>query len=340
MVERELESLARNRIEQRSEEQKRTREQAKKRQRQVRVAPAKEIIASLTKNIGLKLAGVAAAVILGMLLIMSLRTPDSGEVKFSEQLHGEVSLLVRERGMRLQRGMVLSFQNRPTMGSINCADGLFSDFLNFVLNAEREQKPPLDPGVPAEDMNFRDRYAGSINCVGTLGDRSVVDDVLRRTKSDLHPYRLEDLLSIMVRVGGGVDPQVLDALDDRSDTTRHFAALTIIHGGDQGGVQALVEALDSEEGRVVEGASYVLTELISIGAIDEATAFEKVRVLCRNIDPDVRCNAVRALVHFERKGAAREVLDDALEDSDPEVRAAAERTRDIVRRAKAFELFG
>ena len=202
----------------------------------------KRSLRSLTKNIGLKLAGVAAAVILGMLFIMSLRTPDSGEAKFNEQLHTEVSLLVRERGMRLQRGMVLSFQNRPTMGSINCADGLFSDFLNFVLNVERENDPPLDPGVPAEDMNFRDRYAGSINCVGTLGDRSVVDDVLQRTKRDLHPYRLEDLLSIMVRVGGGVDPRVLDALDDRNDTTRHFAALSIIHGGDQSGVRALVES--------------------------------------------------------------------------------------------------
>ena len=340
MVERELESLARNRIEQRGEEQKRTREQAKKRQRQVRVAPAKEIIANLTQNIGLKLAGVAAAVILLMLAIMSLRTPDSGEVTFNEQLHTEVSLLVRERGMRLQRGMVLSFQTRPTMGSINCADGIFRDYLQFVLNAEREYDPPLDPGVPAEDMNFRDRYAGAINCVGTLGDRGVVDDVLRRTKSDLHPYRLEDLLSIMVRVGGGVAPQILDALDDRNDTTRHFAALTVVHGGDKVGIQALVEALDSEEHRVVEGASYVLTELISIGAIDEAVAFRKVRVLSRNIDPKVRRNAVRAMVHFERRGAAREVLDAALEDTDPEVRDAATRTREIVRKAKAQELFG
>ncbi len=340
MVERELESLARNRIERRDEEKERIREQAKKRQRQVRVAPAKEIIASLTENIGLKLAGLATVVILGLLAIMSLRTPDSGEVTFNDQLHSEVSLLVRERGMRLQRGMVLSFQNRPTMGSINCADGLFSDFLYFVLNAEREKTPPLDPGVPADDMNFRDRYAGSVNCVGTLGDRSVVDDVLQRTKSDLHPYRLEDLLSIMVRVGGGLDPRVLDALDDRSDTTRHFAALSVVHGGDQSGIQAIVEGLDSEEGRVVEGSSYVLTELLSLGAIDEATAFETVRALCRNIDPRVRRNAVRSLVHFERKGAAREVLDAALEDSDPEVRAAAERTRDIVRSAKAVELFG
>jgi len=55
-------------------------------------------------------------------------------------------LLVRERGLRLQRGMVLSYQNRPTMGSINCADGIFSDFVRFVLDVEQEHDPPLDPG--------------------------------------------------------------------------------------------------------------------------------------------------------------------------------------------------
>jgi WD40 repeat protein/serine/threonine protein kinase len=340
MVERELENLARDRIEQRGEEQKQTRQLARQRQRQVRVAPAKEIVARLTKNIGLKLAGVAAAAILVILGIVSLRTPNSGEVVFNGKLHSEVSLLVRERQMRLERGMVLSFQNRPTMGAINCADGVFSDFLSFVLNVEREFNPPLDPGEPAEDIAFRDRYAGSVNCVGTLGDRSVVDDVLQRTRNDLHPYRLEDLLSIMIRVGGGRDPRVIDALDDRSETTRHFAALSIIYGGDEEGIRALIEGLDSEDGRLVDGASYVLTEIIALDRFDEATAFEKARKLSRNIDPMVRRNAIRALVHFERRGAAREVMDEALEDSDPEVRATAERTRDTIRSAKMYELFG
>ena len=91
---------------------------------------------------------------------------------------------------------------------------------------------------------------------------------------------------------------------------------------------------------MVEGASYVLSDLISIGAIEEATAFEKVRALCRNIDPRVRRNAVRALIHFERRVAVREVLDAALEDTDPEVREAAKMTHEIGRRTKAFELFG
>jgi len=164
--------------------------------------------------------------------------------------------------------------------------------------------------------------------------------VLQRTKRDLHPYRLEDLLSIMVRIGGGEDPRVVEALGDREETTRHFAALTILHGGDKAALRDLVEGLDSEEGRIVEGSSYVLTELVALGEISQESAFETVRRLCRNIDPRVRRNSVRALVLFERKGAARDLMDEVLEDSDAEVRQAAERTRETLRSAKMYELFG
>jgi WD40 repeat protein/serine/threonine protein kinase len=340
VVERELERSTRGRVEQRSEEIKRTVEQAKKRQREVRAEPVKEVVATLTKNLGLKLVGLAVAVMVVLLLIVSFRTPDSGEVKFSPYLHSEVSLLVRERGIRLRRGMVLSYQGHPTMGSINCTDGIFREFVDFVLNAESARSPPLDPGVRAKETAFRDRYAGSVNCVGRLGDRSVVEDVLRKTQVGLHPYRLEDLLSIMVRVGGGEDPRVVAALDNHSETTRHFAALSIVHGGDSDGLRGLLEALDSEQGRKVEGASYVLTELIVFGAIGEDVAFEKVRALCRNIDPRVRRNSVRAMVLFERRGAARELMEEILEDSDPEVREAAELTHNTLRSAKMNELFG
>jgi WD40 repeat protein len=340
VVERELERSTRDRVEQRQDEIKRTVEIARKRQREVRAEPVKEVVAGLTKNLGIKVAGLALAVILVLLVIISFRTPDSGEVVFSQPLHSEVSLLVRERGIRLRRGMVLAYQSHPMMGSINCADGVFSEFVDFVINAESASSPPLDPGVPAKDSAFRDRYAGSVNCVGRLGDRSVVEDVLKKTRSGLHPYRLEDLLSIMVRVGGGEDPRVLAALDDHSETTRHFAALSIVHGGDSDGIQGLVEALDSERGKVVEGSSYVLIELIVLGAISEDVAFEKVRALCRNIDPRVRRNSVRAMVLFQRTGAARELMDEILQDSDPEVRQAAELTHNTLRSAKLHELFG
>jgi len=45
-------------------------------------------------------------------------------------------------------------------------------------------------------------------------------------------------------------------------------------------------------------------------------------------------------VLFERKGAARDLMDEVLEDSDAEVRQAAERTRETLRSAKMYELFG
>jgi vesicle coat complex subunit len=92
--------------------------------------------------------------------------------------------------------------------------------------------------------------------------------------------------------------------------------------------------------RGVEGASYVLTELIARGAIDEGRAFDAVRTLCRSIDPRVRRNAVRALVLFERTGPALEVLNEVLTDTDPEVAAAAERAQETMRKAKIQQVFG
>ena len=67
--------------------------------------------------------------------------------------------------------------------------------------------------------------------------------------------------------------------------------------------------------------------------IKEDEAFETVRKLCQNIDPEVRRNAVRALVLFEDKKPLREVLDGALDDSDAEVVAAAREVRDTLERA-------
>ena len=90
----------------------------------------------------------------------------------------------------------------------------------------------------------------------------------------------------------------------------------------------------------MEAASFVLTELICVGAIDDESAFETVRQMCRNIDPRVRRNAVRALVLFENKGPVRGELKDALDDNDPEVAAAAEMVQATLKGAKLNELFG
>ena len=339
-VEAEIERLSRHRAESRSEEQEHEQKLARQRQRQLRTAPAKELVESLTRNIGLKLAGAVAAVILVILALLSLRSPESGQPKFHRQLKLQMDMLVQGRGMRLQRGTVLAYQSRPTMGSADCGEGHFPDFIDLAVNAETWDSPPLDPGVPAEDEGFRERYSNAVNCVGTLGSRTLVPQILQRANQNLHPYRLEDLLSIMVRIEAAGDPQMVEHISDHSETIRHLTALTLVHGRDPNGIEALLNGLESEDSRAVEGASYVLTELICVGAVEEQTAFDTVRRLCRNIDPRVRRNAVKALILFERSGPARVVLDEALDDTNPEVVAAAEKIRAGLLSAQVNSLFG
>jgi HEAT repeat protein len=144
----------------------------------------------------------------------------------------------------------------------------------------------------------------------------------------------------MVKIGAAGDPLMVDYIGDHSETVRHLTALALVHAGDPDGVETLLDSLDSTDSRVVEGASYVLTELICVGAVEEQAAFETVRRLCRNIDPRVRRNAVKALILFERSGPAKLVLDEALEDSNPEVVEAAEKIRAGLLSAQINTLFG
>jgi WD40 repeat protein/serine/threonine protein kinase len=336
-VERELEKLVQFRGESRTEERQRTEELARHHQRETQMAPVKDAVSRLTQNIGLKVAGVALAVVVVLLALMSLRTPDNG-VEFS-RLKREVSLLVQARGMRLDRGTVLSYQSKPSIGTLDCSQGHFPDFVDLAVDAERMHSPPLDPGVAAEDEGFRVRYANAVNCVGLFGTFELTDRVLQRAAQGLHPYRLEDLLGVLIRIKAADNPRFYDGLYDGSETVRHLVALTLVYSGDDEAIDALMTALDGEERRGVEAASYVLTELVAIGAIREREAFERVRSLISNIDPKVRRNAARGLVLFRYEGAAREVMRDALEDSEPLVVEAAERTRDMMRDARVTDYF-
>jgi hypothetical protein len=312
----------------------------KRRQRQKSVAPAKKVVAALTRNLGLKLAGAALLLIVGILGVMSLRTPQSEEAEINRTLFGDVGLLVRERGLRLQRGAVLSYQQEVVLETPECRAEDIESQTRLVLDVEQSSILPLDPGTPAEDDDFRESYAQAVFCVGDLGGDGVVRPILSRGERALHPYRLEDLLSILIRVGGASDPAVVEALTDHAETVRHLAALTLVHGGSSNGAGILRDALRGDEMRGVEAASFVLTELISTGAIEEAQSFETVRRLCRSIDPRVRRNAVRSLVLFESTGPARQLLDEALEDSDVEVSLAAERTLTMIRTMKIQQIFG
>ena len=339
-VERELELMARNRGETRTEESLKTQQLARQLQREQKFAPAKRAVERLTRNLGLKLAAAAAVVILLVLAVAAIRTPSSDVAKFNIQTRAEIARLVEERSSRLRRGAAVAYQQRPTVTDETCLPERLPFFLDMVLNSERQYDPPLDPGEPCLEPAFRKIYADSVRCAGVLGGEDVVEAIVEKADTNLHPYRLEDFALVLVGVGEPAEPRLRRALTDYSETVRHLAAVALVHSTSPSAIQILVEALDGDEMRGVEGASYVLTELIARGAIDEARAFDTVRKLCRSIDPRVRRNAVRSLVLFERTGVASELLDEALSDADPDVVAAAERARENLRNAKIHQVFG
>ncbi len=329
-VGQELEQLARRRHERREEEQDRSREQARRRARQLQMAPLREILGGLGRNAGLKVAGAAGAVILVLALLAGLRTP-GGAVGFS-RLHRDLALEVQARGMRLERGTVHAYRQAPTGVIEDCGAEVFSDFVDVVVEAERFQPPGSDPGT-GTDERFRVRYTNAVGCVGKLGDADLAGRILERARRGLHPHRFEDLLGVLVRTGAAGEPVVSSSLGHPSETVRHLAALTLVFGGGGGRTPRLLEALEGGDDREIEAASSVLYELLCNGAVDEDEAFETVRALAQSIDPAVRRNAVRALAVFEDEAPAREVLAAALEDSDPEVAAAAREVREILERA-------
>jgi WD40 repeat protein/serine/threonine protein kinase len=329
-VEQELERLVKFRDESRAEEQEKTREQARRRARQVRVAPVKEIAEGLSRNLGLKVAAVAAAVVVVLVGLWSLRSP-GGSVKFG-RAYREAGATVEGRALRVEHGTVAAYQSGVTGGSRDCGQEEFSDLVRVALNPESLRTPAPDPGIGA-DKGFRERYANAVNCVGKLGETSLIPQVLQRAAGGLHPKRMEDLLGVLIGIGAAKDPRIESALTDQSETVRHLAALTLVYGSDDHGATVLLKALKGDDRRAVEAASSVLTDLMCLGVITEDEAFETVRRLCQNIDPLVRRNAVRTLALFEDKKPVREVLEGALEDSDAEVAAAAREAGDTLERA-------
>jgi WD40 repeat protein len=337
-VERELEKLAQFRSESRTEEQEHTQQLVMQRERASRIEPVRELVGQLTHNIGLKVAGVGLAIAVVLLGLMSLRTPPGGP-EFS-RFQRDIGMMIQAREMRLERGTVLSYQARASVGSQDCAEGHFPDFVNLAVEAERMHSPPLDPAVPADDEGFRLRYANAVNCVGIFGTYELADRILQRIRQGIHERREEDLLGVLVRIKASANPRFADHLLDANESVRHMAALAIVYGDDRKARDGLVDALRSDELRAVEAASFVIGELVSKGHLGEEEAFEVIRTLSRNIDPMVRRNAVKSLILFKNEGAVRDVLNDTLEDSDPDVVKAAELTREAMRTGRIKELFG
>ena len=311
-----------------------------RRQRGERMAPVMRVLHVLTRNLGLKVAAIAVLVILGLLAVMIPRTPKSEEAVFHHTLYQQAAILVRDRNLRLQRGMVLSFQGESVVGPGECIGSDFEQYLELALHVEDLRSPPSDPRARAESTAFREGYARAIECLGGFSDPRVVEPIVRRVSEGMNPYRFEDLLSVMVRVGARGGRRINRALGDPSAAVRHLAALTLIHSGDRNSAAALVRALEGDDFRMVEAGSYVLIELIVGGAIPEPLAFPTILRLSRSIEPRTRRNTVRALILFEDAGPSRRLLEEALADSDAEVALVARKVRDSLRDRRIHELLG
>ncbi len=340
----ELARLASSWEERLDSEQRLVRTQAQRQQRRQALAPLAELASSLTRNLGLKLIALVVAAITLPLLIMSVRAPQPETGVLNNTLFHRVDLAVAERQRRLAEGAVLAYQGDARTVLVGdegaCDVAALDQYLATALNAGRLSGGIHGSGAAAADEQFRIRYHQAVTCLGRLEDPRVVPPILRRVDNELHPYRVEDLLSVLVRIGAPAIPAETEGLSSASEPSRHLAALALAYQHAGEARAPLVTSLTSGGSASVEAASFVLRELIVGGAVPEPDAFAVVHRLAQSIDPRVRRNAVRALILFENGGPPRTLLEEALLDPDRGVVRAARETREALRAATAQKFFG
>jgi len=343
-VREELDSLASRWGELRGRERVAVHRQEQRQQRRRRLRPARQALDVLTRNLAAKLISAALVVIAVPLFIMSMRSPEPTSAIFNDTVLYEVSHQFAIRQRELSDEQVAAFQGdvrtAMTGSASECSAFGFDEYLDLALHPERHTKEEIQPASKADDGVFRLRYHQAVNCLGDLKDTRAVQPILESFGSEVHPLRLEDLLSVLVRMGDAAIEGVTEALSSTSVAVRRLAATSMVYMGRPPATRALLSAIRGEDRKSQDAASFVLAELIVSGAIPEKDAFSVVQRLAHNIDPDVRRHALRALVAFERLGPVRDLLDEALDDSNPEVARTAAEVRDILRSAKVEKYFG
>jgi WD40 repeat protein/serine/threonine protein kinase len=341
---RELERMVSGWAESRGQEQRAVQDLAQRQRRRQLVAPLRQTANALFQNLSYRLIAVVLAAITVPLVIMSVRSPEPESGLFNRTLFHEIDLAFQKRVTRLHKGTVLAFQGSGRTVLVGteagCSVASFPDDLDVLLDPQSYTSVAANPAMMVPDEVFRVRYHQAVLCLGEVGGERAVRPILDGARIDLHPTRVEDWLSVLVRVGDDGVPEAIRALSSSSEPTRHLAAMSLVYSDQPRAWGPLVAALDGDDRRSVEAASHVLTELILVGAVPEAQAFTVVKRLSRSIDPRVRRNAVRALVLFERRGAMRDLLDEALQDTDPGVTAAASWVEESLRAATAQKYFG
>jgi hypothetical protein len=167
----------------------------------------------------------------------------------------------------------------------------------------------------------------------------VVLTILLSVDINLHPYRVEDLLSVLVRVGPPAADDAAEELTSLSIPTRHLSALSLAYLGDPAARATSVAALVGDDRKSLEAASFVLPELIVAGALNEEEAFSILSRLVHSIDPRVRRNAMSALILYQHTGPAGDLLEVGLADTDRGVVQTANDVRNALRAATAKKYF-
>lgn len=301
-----------------------------------------ELASPVTRHLGLKLAIGTLGIVAVLLVLASLRTPSSDTARPNRLLWPLVEARFAERGARFREATwVVSYQD-PSEHQLPASAGACpaerrAEDLRMVLHAEELADGPPEEAAPEA---FRDSYRRAVQCIARTADDRTVRDVLARLRSGVVRHRQHDLVTVLIGGGERSADRLDDALSSGDVDVRHAAAFALAHLLTSAGRERLVAALVDPRPTRVEAASFVLRELIVSGAVPEGRSFATVRRLSASVDPRVRAHAVRALVLFEREGPAARVLEQALEDSDPDVRKAAEETVASLREAKLQQLFG
>jgi len=318
--------------------------QEQRQQRRRRLQPVRRLLGAAATNLAAKLIVGTLVVIAVPLAIMSLRSPESRTAVFNDTVLHEVRLKLAIHQRQLTDDAVASYQGDVKTVMVGdapeCSPAGFAEYLDLVLRPERHAAGAIDPAVTATDELFRLRYHHAVNCLASMDDRRAVQPVLDAFESVEDPLRIQDLLSVLVRLGDVAVDDAIDGLERGSERPRRLAAVSLFYMRIPRATEALLGAVRGDDLRAQEAATFVLGELVASGAIPEAEAFPLVKRLASSIKPQVRRHALRALLVFERQGPVRKLLDDALEDPDPAVAATADEVTKILRSAKIEKFFG
>jgi WD40 repeat protein len=344
---RELEQMTASWGERRTAERRAADERHADQMRQQKAAPLANLVARLTRNLGLKLAALAIIAIGVVLALQSVKVPVSTEIAYNDTLRGELRAFYEERSAALKAaGRVMAFQGDDAgpleagVAGPECDHFAAPGYLDLIIHPQAYAGEQLEPTRRPLDREFSEAYRTSVTCLPRFVDGNSTQALLDSIATGPHPLRHEDVLTILVQSGKRAIPTLDQNLGSGNVEIRHTAAQALADMGSEQAMQILLTAAREDSPLRSEAAYFVLKELIADNRMTATEAFALIKELTYNIDPRIRRYAINALLTFRETGPVNELLDAALEDPNPEVVQEARSTRRQIRAARRKELIG